>query len=218
VAAGEVGRGTSVDHERTALEQAGEAIRRESLRKGQPAQQARTFLVDPLHLTEVFRRIRLARQHAVDELVFGHRPQPPVRQPLVAERALWERAEPLAARRPGPVARPDLKMIRERLEPLQAPEERARGVPHRAGDVGRLLEQVRAADVTDEHEVAADQRQRLGGDRGIGHEKAQVFRRVTRCVKRLDPNAADVEAVTVLQEDGARLLRERILPIGSSLG
>ena len=63
-----------------------------------PGQQARTFLVDPLHLLEVGGRLGLPGKHFGDETILFIDPQPPVGELLVSDRAHGHAAKALAAR------------------------------------------------------------------------------------------------------------------------
>jgi hypothetical protein len=77
------------------------------------------LLVDFLHLGEVLRRLRLPREHGTRELVLVLDGEGPVEHALVADGALRNRAEPLAARRTRAVAGPDLEIVRLLLEFLE---------------------------------------------------------------------------------------------------
>ena len=87
----------------------------------------------------------------------------PVEAALVAERAVRNRADALAARGSGAVPRPDLQPVRLRLERLQAREQRLRARLHRPLHVRGALEQIGPADVADEDEVAGRRGDRLVG-------------------------------------------------------
>ena len=176
------------------------------------AEHARTFLVDALHLGEVGRRIGLAGEHRGHEVLLALLLKRPVETLLVAERAVRNRADALAARRPRAVSRPDLEPVGTRAEVLQRLVEAACADFHRAGDLGRALEQVGPADVADEHEVASGRAHRLAGRGLVGHQERQMLGRVAGGVQHLDVHAAHRDVVAVLDQRRACLSGEPVLP------
>jgi hydroxyacylglutathione hydrolase len=80
-----IGR-ASVDHQRPLVRQAQDGRRGQERRPAGAAQQRRPLAVDALHRGEVARRLRLPREDALHELVLQHVLQPPVADPLVAQR------------------------------------------------------------------------------------------------------------------------------------
>src|SRR5580698_4545474 len=57
-----------------------------------------------------------------------------------------------------------------------------------------------ASDIADEHEVSSDSSHGFAGDRGIGDEERQVFRRVAWSMEDRDPDQADAKRVTAVEE------------------
>ena len=98
--------------------------------------------------------------------------------------------------------RPDLKELRQAAElPLNRRKLCARGGFHHADHSGRALEQVRAANIADEDEVTAGQRDEIfcAGAR-VTNEIAQVLRRVARRVDRAEFDVPDRKLIAVTQE------------------
>src|SRR5690606_20106390 len=85
----------------------------EALRTAESAQDPGADLIDPLHLGEVLRRLRLTLQNGPDERILVVVAEAPVETLLVAERALRHRAERLPARRTRAVTGPDLQVVRK---------------------------------------------------------------------------------------------------------
>ena len=186
---------------------------REVTRRGQRSKNRRTVPIHLFHPGEVPRWLGLARQNLPHELVFPIRPERPVESPLIPDGRLRHRSEPLATGRPGAMSRPDLEMIRKRLEPRQTPVElpgsRLRGV----GDPGRLLQQIGAAHVADEDEVAGDHPDRLGRRGAVGDHEDQVLRGVARRVNRLNRDVADGDRVAIREHRDVGVGPESVLPV-----
>ena len=111
---------------------------------------------------------------------------------------------------------PHLEMIGQRLEPGEAPPELARAGLGGVGDPGRFLEQVGAADVADEDEVAGDDPDRLIGGRAIGHQKTEMLGGVARGVNRGERDVADGNHVVIVEERHLRVRPEAVLPLGGA--
>jgi hypothetical protein len=155
---GELPRRPKVDDVAARLEHGRKPFGREPLRARQAAQRLGPLLVHPLHQTEIGRRLRLPGENPPHEVVLVLDGEGPVEPALVAHGTVWHRAQPLAAGGARAVAGPDLEPVGLRLEPLQAAEQGARRLIHRALHVRGALQQVGAPHVTDEHEVRSPRR------------------------------------------------------------
>ena len=96
----------------------------------------------------------------------------------------------------------------------QAGEEPLGALEAGVDPAGGLVEQVRAADVADEDEVAGQEEAgRLGG-RAVGHQERQVLGGVARGVDRLDAQVADRDDVVVVE----RLVVEAVATSRAAFG
>jgi hypothetical protein len=108
------------------------------------------------------------------------------------------------------VAGPHLDVVREREEVVAQAGEEALGAAEAGVDeAGRLVEQVGAADVADEHEVAGEEEAGMLGGGAVGHEERQVLRRVARGVDGLQADVADPDLAAVVELHPV----EAVLPI-----
>ena len=98
----------------------------------------------------------------------------------------------------------------------QAREELVSALEAGVDAAGRLVEQVRSADVADEHEVAGEHEARLLGLRAVGHEERQVFGRVAGGVHRSQRHVADDDLVAVVHPVGV-VEAGAVGPVGSAL-
>ncbi len=188
------------------------------LRQRATAQHGGTDPVDPLHLAEIPGRLRLAGQHLPHELRFVVDTEGPVEAALVAHRRLRHRAHALAAGASGAMARPDLQVVGQPLEPGQALEQLLRSRDRGVGDVGGLFEKIGPPHVVHEDEITGDDAHRLMGAGGVGDEKADVLRRVPRGMDRSDLDVADLEGIAVEQPEDPGLLAKLVLPFGRTAG
>ncbi len=108
---------------------------------------------------------------------------------------------------------PDLQPVRVGLEALERAIECAGRGFHRARDVGRLLQQVRPADVAHEHEITRHDADRLVCGGPVGDQKGKMFRRVAGRVHGIDLDVAHAERVAVAQQHGAGLGGEGVFPV-----
>src|SRR5690606_20289446 len=139
---------------------------------------------------------------------------PPSRQLLVPDGTAGDGPERLPAGTAGAVPRPQLQVVGKRHEPLaEAREELSSALEARVDVAGRFIEQVGPPDVADEHPVARQKVTGLVGELGVGDEERQVLGCVARGVHHGEPDATDVDDVTVLE----RLMFEPVLPFGSTL-
>ena len=79
---------------------------------------------------------------------------------------------------------------------------------------GGLVQEVRAAQVADEDEVAGEEVARLVGERAVGDQEGEVLGGVAGGVSRLDDDVAQGDGVTVVQPFGF----EPVLPVVAALG
>ena len=193
-------------------------LRRVELRRpAESVEDGRTVAVEALHFREVLRRLRLVGQHLAHELLLRRGAEGPVEELLVAHGALRHRAQPLAARRPGAVAGPDLQVVGQRAELFQALPECARRAVRRARHPGRLLEEVGPAHVAHEDEVAGDDAHRRGGAGGVGHHEGEVLGRVPGVCSTSNRMLPTMNCAPSLRSTAPALLREGVLPAGPAL-
>ena len=164
------------------------------------AEHARAFLVHPLHLGEVLRRLGLAGEHArarTSSSDVGL--ERPVEALLVAERALRDRADALAARRSrrrGP-ARSAASPAASRTAAGSRYSVRALVSIVPATFAARSSRSGRPTSPTKMKSPVAAPIGSLAPAR-VGDEKRQVLRRVARRVDDVDDDVADRDAIAVL--------------------
>ena len=96
------------------------------------------------------------------------------------------------------MARPDLEVVGQPRDPLQAGEQRASRGLHRSGTLRGSLEQVGTAHVTNEQKVSGDRCKGLVQNRRVRHQERQVLGGMTRRMQDLDANAADIEPIAIV--------------------
>ena len=167
---------------------------------------------------EVERGVGLPVEEDVDEAGLvavrdeGH---PPSDQALVADGAARHGAERLAAGAAGAVAGPHLDVVGQGHEAVAQAGEQAPS-PLEAGvdAAGGLVEQIGAADVAHEDEVAGQEEAGLLGGGAVGDEERQVLGGVAWRVDRLRAHVAHGHDVAVAE----RLVVEGVGPLGAALG
>ena len=147
---------------------------------------------------EVRRRVGLIRGDEVDERVPRHRLQRVVRSALFADGRERLLAQRLAAERAGAVRRIDEAVVGQRQElGLQRVVEQA---AERRGRPAEGAAQVGPPDVADEQRVAGQHGVRVRvAAVAIEHQQRDRFRRVARRLERLEPHAAEIDRVAVVQ-------------------
>ena len=147
-------------------------------------------------------------------VVRGEVRAPPGVEAFVADGAGGDRAEGLAAGAAGAVAGVDLDVVREGQELLpQAREELLRALEAGVDAAGGLIEQVRAAQVPGEDEVAREQVAGGVRERAVGDQEGEVFGGVPGGVQGLDGDVADADRAAVVQAFGL----EPVLPVQPAL-
>ena len=112
---------------------------------------------------------------------------------------------------------PELQVVRQRLQPLQRSKKRAGTSRFGPDHSGRGLQQVGAAHVANEDEVARHHRDRFWASRTIDDNEREVFRRVAGSVHHVQADLAEPDHVTVMQQYRVVGGRKGILPIGAAL-
>ncbi len=95
--------------------------------------------------------------------------------------------------------------------------QRARARLHGARPLRGALEQVGAAHVADEHEVAGEDAEGLHARRLVRDAERDVLGRVPRRREHVEPHAARADGVAALHPPDARLGRPRVLPVRAAL-
>ncbi len=113
------------------------------------------------------------------------------------------------------MARPDLQEVGKLAEALERAEELPRAELHGAGHVRGALEQVGAAHVAHEEEVAGQRAHRLIGARHVGDQKGEMFRRMSWRVHDGDLHLPHPEGRALAQQRSTRLRRVGVAPVGS---
>ena len=161
--------------------------------------------------------VGLAVEEFVDEallVVRGEVGAPPGVEPLVADGRGRDGAEGLAAGAAGAVGGVDLDVVRQGQELVpQAGEELLGAFEAGVDAAGCLVQQVRAAQVAGEDEVAGEQVAGLVAERAVGDQEGQVLGGVARGVDGLDADVADGDLVAVVEAFAV----EFVLPVRSAL-
>jgi len=127
--------------------------------------------------------------------------QRPIRALLIPDRRRLDGPDRLAARTAGPVPRPDLQIVGELLEARQRVKHLARQLFGGAAHVRRFFQQVRAADVTDKHEVPGKNANRFIRWRAaVRQEQRNMLRRMSWRVEHLEGQLADLECIPVFEQ------------------
>ena len=184
---------------------------------GDAAQQRRAVAVEALHLGEVAGGFGLVLEQRPDEpflVVFLEVRGPPGEAALVPNGGAGEGAEGFAAGGAGAVAGPDLHVVGEGEElGLEAVEHAARARLGGSLDAGGFLEEVGAAHIAHEDEVAGEEEHGLVRGGAVGDEEGDVLGGVAGGVDHPDADVADADLVAVLDEDVLEAVQVLVLPV-----
>ena len=211
------------DDEVTGFDAGGHLLRRQLVQLRQRiAEHGGAVPVLALHPPEVRRRVGLAVEEFGDEallVVVLHVLGPPRELPLVTHRAGRQGPQGLAAGRARAVGREHLDVVGQGEEALAQAGEQLLGAVDagvlvvRRVAAGGLVEQVRSAEVTTEHEVAGERVAGLVGERAVGDEEHEVLGRVAGGVHGLELDVAELDGVAVAEP----LALEAIAPVVAAL-
>src|SRR4029078_8800691 len=97
---------------------------------------------------------------------------------------------------------PDVEVLRHRAETLDAGELVLGGTLRCTAHSGRLFQQVRTAHVSHEEEITGNDAHRRVRHGTVGDHETHMLWRMTRSVQRFDPDVADLELASFVQQAG----------------